>query len=80
MSKAHFATLTMVSMENPITNCLQFFFRTDGICFTSQCWDTFQLRSQRFAMQNSSIRLKEKLSEMVKLYNWFISKGVNFDA
>ena len=80
MSKINFATLTMVSMENPITNCLPFFVRTDGICFTSQCCHTFQLRPQRFAVHNSSVRLKEKLSEMVKIYYWFISKGVNFDA
>ena len=31
-------------------------------------------------MKNSSIRLKEKLSEMVKNYYWFISKGGSFDA
>ena len=30
--------------------------------------------------EKSSIQLKEKLLEMVKVYYWFISKGDNFDA
>ena len=30
--------------------------------------------------EKSSIQLKEKLSELVKAYYWFISKGGNFDA
>ena len=60
----------MVSMENPITNCLPCFFRTDR-----QCCHTFQLRPKRFAIEK-----KERLSEMVKVYYWFISNGDNFDA
>ena len=65
-SKALFVTLTMVSMENPIANCLPCFIRTDVILFTSQYCHTFQLMPQRFAIKNVPYNYRKNFQKRLK--------------
>ena len=67
-SKAFFATLAIVIMGTPITNRLPFFFSTDGMFFTWQpMLPHISVEAPAIRNQKSSIQLKEKISDMVKV-------------
>ena len=55
-------------------------FVSIGFFFHQPVLPHISIEAPMICDEKSSIILKEKLSEMVKVYYWFISKGGNFDA
>ena len=62
-------------------------YKLFDICFSNR-WDFFHqpvlphISTEAPTIRNEKrlIQCKKKLSEMVKVYDWFISKGGNFEA
>ena len=69
----------LVPMENPIANCLPFFFLTDLFHQPMLPHISIEAPTIRNAKKFGTIKGKQ-LGKKVKVYYWFISKGVNFDA
>ena len=76
----HFWNFTVISMEFPITNCLPFFFQTDGKFYQIILSHTLGRCPNKSPIKKlMSLKIK-KVFDRTKVYYCFNSKGDNFDV
>ena len=69
--------IAVLSMDFPITNCLPFFFQTDETFYQIIFSLTLGKGPSKLLIKKV---LEKKVLERTKVYNWFISKGDNFNV